>query len=580
MKKIAEKVLTFMLIFCMAVSFTAYAEDEILTVTSKFDVENNKLIVEGSVKSNKGNIPVVMMVMYGDTLIDAQQIVAGAAVDSTVSFTFDGVQFKNTTASGDYSIYVSAGLVGQEKTIVFSYDGIDKRFNLLKSVNDAIIVEDNDAIIAAIENNKMLICSGDEALFSLGKAAQDKFAELIIASGVYSLPESYASDADVNVIMESLTALSQDYTELLSSASALDIKDEATLDAWLAKYAESKGFFADDEETAYSEAVLGDYFKEVKSESALYERLEDVISEHETFKELRAGMLTAGILTLLEEAGYYKLSEVTESLKELFKVDWDTFEELNDSKQAEVYQSLTAENFENIEAYIDAFDAAVEEQKNKKSSGGSGGSSGGSSGGRTMAVVPQVNNAMGTTNGSTEGAFSDIVGFEWAGEAIAYLSDKKVISGRDDGSFDPAAQVTRAEFLKMIALAFNVSNAGYNGEFADVAQGSWYAPYVAAACKAGIVNGIDENNFMPNSPITRQDMIVILYRAKNISPSDNEKDVFVDSEQISGYAKSAAFAMYEKGIVSGDGDGTLNPLRNANRAEAAQMIYRTITVLN
>ena len=48
-------------------------------------------------------------------------------------------------------------------------------------------------------------------------------------------------------------------------------------------------------------------------------------------------------------------------------------------------------------------------------------------------------------------------------------------------------------------------------------------------------------------------------------PADYESD-----------AKSAVFAMYEKGIALGTGDGSFAPLRNATRAEAAQMIYKVI----
>ena len=582
MKQMVKKALTFVLVICMAVSLTAYASDDAdtLTLKAEFNIEDNELIISGEIQTNKGNTPVVMMVTLEDVLIDAQQIAAEAPVDGVASFSFDGLHFGNLTPSGDYNVYVSAGSIGGEEEIVYSYVGIDKRFKLLTDVNKAITEKNNVDLITALSNNRSLVCSGDDDLFGLGEQAQKKFAALMIDKGVYPAPDDYDSNEDVEKIESSLSTMAEDYTEILTIASACDIKDEATLDAWLEKYAESTGFFAENEETEYSEKTLGKYFESVKSESELYERLTSVVSDAEDFDELRDNMLIAGILAFLEEANYVKIEEATMALIELFTVDMDAFEDLTSDKRVAVYQSLIDASYDSVKEYINAFDNAVEEQASKKATssgsfGGSGGGGGRGIGSVTKANVPVIP-AIGSGTEVSVGGFNDLEGFEWAQDAIRHLSSQKVISGRGNGSFDPMAQVNRAEFVKMLVEAFDIPKASYNDNFEDVPQDSWYAEYVAAASNIGVVTGIDATHFAPDAPISRQDMIVLLYRAAGFSASPNEKDVFTDSYAISDYAKSAVYALYEKGMVLGDGNGILEPLRSASRAEAAQMIYNII----
>ena len=300
----------------------------------------------------------------------------------------------------------------------------------------------------------------------------------------------------------------------------------------------------------------------------------------EDFAALKADMLDAGVLALLETGKDYKLREITEAMPKLFTVNTSGFEALSDANKTKVYQDLAdVPSFDSVADYISEFNKAVtantpsgDDDDDSGSSGSRGSSSRG--GGTTIvqakpeiqteAIQPQIS------------GFTDIADCAWAHEAIGYLSSKGVVAGRGQGIFDPYAPTTRAEFIKMVAVAFGYGEGSYNGTFGDVSANDWYAPYVASAQAAGIATGTDDGRFLPGELITRQDMAVILYRAKGMTPSENEKDVFYDSYSISDYAKSAVFAMYEKGIALGTGDGNFAPLRNATRAESAQMIYKVI----
>ena len=113
--------------------------------------------------------------------------------------------------------------------------------------------------------------------------------------------------------------------------------------------------------------------------------------------------------------------------------------------------------------------------------------------------------------------------------------------------------------------------------FADISETAWYYSYISSAKKVGIVAGNDNNEFLPDSEISRQDMAVMLYRSRKYWEKDKEANrsytLFSDDNHISDYAKDAVETLYTLKIINGDGSGAFLPLNNATRAEAATMIY-------
>ena len=86
------------------------------------------------------------------------------------------------------------------------------------------------------------------------------------------------------------------------------------------------------------------------------------------------------------------------------------------------------------------------------------------------------------------------------------------VSGTSATTFEPTANVTRAQFVTMIAGLAGADVSGYaSGPFDDVQAGSWYAPYVNWAAASGIVSGTSATTFDPAAEISRQDMAVMLY---------------------------------------------------------------------
>ena len=177
--------------------------------------------------------------------------------------------------------------------------------------------------------------------------------------------------------------------------------------------------------------------------------------------------------------------------------------------------------------------------------------------------------------GSNEESFNDISDVDWAKEAINYLAEKGIVSGRDEKRFAPKDNVKREEFVKMIVLAFDLKNDGNSDiSFSDVNTDEWYAPYIKTAYALGIVNGVSKNKFGIGSYISRQDMAVMITRAKNIELADNTpENTFTDAEQIADYARVSVAYLKNAGVINGYDDGSFRPSGNVTRAETAKVLY-------
>ncbi len=171
--------------------------------------------------------------------------------------------------------------------------------------------------------------------------------------------------------------------------------------------------------------------------------------------------------------------------------------------------------------------------------------------------------------------FNDLSGYDWAKEAITFMQKKGAINGKGDGRFDPAGKITREEFVKIAVNMFEISGDNTNiAEFTDVKADGWYYPFVAKAVSSGLVLGIDENSFGIGQQISRQDAIVILYRAANMNNAEFSDDaVYIPfADDCADYAAEAVEMLAKSNIVKGS-DNMLRAYDSLTRAEASKLIY-------
>lgn len=228
-------------------------------------------------------------------------------------------------------------------------------------------------------------------------------------------------------------------------------------------------------------------------------------------------------------------------------------------------------------AIVSAYDAAIIKYPNPSAGGGGGGGGGApSGGGSTDVALP--NEEFGKEDETKEKVFADVDNKHWARDIIAELKDRGIVSG-SDGKFNPNNSISRAEFSTMIAQCFFKGETA-NGavKFADVNSTDWYYAYTTLLAEKGIVNGVGDGKFSPNSMITREDMAVIAVRclSSKISVADAEYLAFVDAGRVSDYAKNAVAVLTNEKILSGTPEGMFYPKNNLTRAEAAVVVYKLL----
>ena len=170
--------------------------------------------------------------------------------------------------------------------------------------------------------------------------------------------------------------------------------------------------------------------------------------------------------------------------------------------------------------------------------------------------------------------FRDVDEDAWYHEAVDYALDNGLMSGVSGREFAPGATLTRAMVAQMLYSLEGKPAAG-SADFADVAEGAWYADAIAWAAGEGIVSGYGDT-FGPNDAITREQLAAILYRyAQNegykTSQSGEGTEGYLDASSISAYAVKAMDWAVNAGLLSGKGNGILAPTAGATRAEVAQI---------
>lgn len=167
--------------------------------------------------------------------------------------------------------------------------------------------------------------------------------------------------------------------------------------------------------------------------------------------------------------------------------------------------------------------------------------------------------------------FPDVSDTAWYIKAVEYVAVEGLMHGYPNGKFGPNDNISRAEFAQIIYNKAGRPNAG-SSVFTDVKTGQWYTNAVTWAAEQKVVSGIGNNQFAPNRDISREELATMLWRyAGSPKPAKTTLD-FTDAGKVSTFAKEAMLWANEHGIISGKGNGILDPKGKATRAETAQML--------
>ncbi len=177
--------------------------------------------------------------------------------------------------------------------------------------------------------------------------------------------------------------------------------------------------------------------------------------------------------------------------------------------------------------------------------------------------------------------YSDVNSGAWFFEAAAFVHDRGIAYDRGNGRFGPDDPLTRGELVYMLMRALDLKPQTDELDTFTDAGGDFYSPYLAAAKRLGIVEGMGNNRFQPETRLTRQDMCVMLYRALKklgkLPGSDGSVGLsgYPDKDRVADYAREAMAALTQAGVVSGYG-GRLEPEAFTSRAQLSQILYKLL----
>ncbi|HHV75587.1 MAG TPA: S-layer homology domain-containing protein [Thermoanaerobacterium sp.] len=196
-----------------------------------------------------------------------------------------------------------------------------------------------------------------------------------------------------------------------------------------------------------------------------------------------------------------------------------------------------------------------------------------------FAAEPEDTVPQETSPGSAwQNPFEDVRVSDWFYHNVEYAYVNNLFSGTGAATFSPNTPMTRGMLVTVLGRMSGTDVSGYVSSFDDVPDGAYYAKYTEWAREKGIVSGVGDNRFAPDTSISRQDMTVMLARYATVmgleAPAMSTGVAFTDAESIAAYAQDAATAMQKAGIISGKPGGVFDPKAGATRAEVSAMLHR------
>lgn len=177
--------------------------------------------------------------------------------------------------------------------------------------------------------------------------------------------------------------------------------------------------------------------------------------------------------------------------------------------------------------------------------------------------------------------FDDISQSAWYYGAVEYVYLNHMMQGTAGRLFSPDAEMSRAMIATVLYRLENTPAPTKDASFNDVETNKWYTDAIRWAAENNVINGYGNNRFGPMDSVTREQLAVILYNytaSKGISvEAVGDLSTFSDAEATSDWAEEAISWAVGVGLLSGKGNGILDPSGTATRAEVAQMLMNYLT---
>lgn len=172
--------------------------------------------------------------------------------------------------------------------------------------------------------------------------------------------------------------------------------------------------------------------------------------------------------------------------------------------------------------------------------------------------------------------FVDVTEDKWYYDAVAYVYQQGIMVGMSETTFEPNTTVNRAQVVQMLYNLEGQPQVSGDSGFSDIWDGQWYAKAVAWASANDVVAGYEDGTFRPTRAVTREEFAQILYNYAKFKGYDlsafADLGKFPDSGQVSSWAETALGWANGNGLINGHDDGRLDPKGSTIRAQAASIL--------
>lgn len=173
----------------------------------------------------------------------------------------------------------------------------------------------------------------------------------------------------------------------------------------------------------------------------------------------------------------------------------------------------------------------------------------------------------------TPGAiYKDLNDDAWYRDAVAYAINKGLMNGTGNDTFAPSTNTSRGMIATILYRLENEPEASLS-DFTDVASDKYYSEAVAWAVDNGVVTGYGNGAFGPDDAITREQLVVMLWRYAGEPTASGSLAGWPDAGKVSDWAEAAMAWAVENGLINGS-DGNLLPGGKAIRVQAAAILMR------
>lgn len=172
--------------------------------------------------------------------------------------------------------------------------------------------------------------------------------------------------------------------------------------------------------------------------------------------------------------------------------------------------------------------------------------------------------------------FADVPRGVYYEKALEWAKSKGVIFGKDGQHFGPELECSRAQIVTMLWRLWGSTRVYADVPFTDVPSDAYYRDGVAWAYDRGIIKGISEDEFCPDNPCTRAEIVTMIHRmSAAITPSAVGLP-FEDVPADAWYSGAVAWA-YKNGITCGISKDTFAPGFPVHRCEMVALVHRWYT---